>query len=145
MVVLTRDGYIKKTALRSYEASIQSSKGSDPFPKLKVSDKTVFCQKTTTHANIVFFTNKGLYYSIPCHLISDAKWKEEGKHINNLVNLEPKEKIVSAFAVEDYKKGLYFALTSKFGKIKRTEIIDFECQKITTKGLRLCHLSMVMN
>lgn len=45
MVVLTRDGYIKKTALRSYEASIQSSKGSDPFPKLKVSDKTVFCQK----------------------------------------------------------------------------------------------------
>lgn len=136
MVVLTRDGYIKKTALRSYEASIQSSKGSDPFPKLKVSDKTVFCQKTTTHANIVFFTNKGLYYSIPCHLISDAKWKEEGKHINNLVNLEPKEKIVSAFAVEDYKKGLYFALTSKLGKIKRTEIIDFECQKITTKGLR---------
>lgn len=135
VVVLTKDGYIKRTSVRSYEASLQA-KNSDPYPKIKVGDRTVLCRECSTHDSVLFLTTAGNYYVVPVHEIGEAKWKEEGKHLNNLVNLPAEEKIVAAFAVGEFKPGLFVVLLSSGGKIKRTPLADFAQSRTTARGLR---------
>ncbi|MDD3938948.1 MAG: DNA gyrase C-terminal beta-propeller domain-containing protein, partial [Bacilli bacterium] len=74
---------------------------------------------------VLAFTNRGNYLYIPIHEIIDTKWKEEGKHINYLISLEYKEKIVCAFAVNEFRDDLFLALVTKKGQIKRVRLSDF--------------------
>lgn len=141
MVVLTHDGYIKRTTVRSYEASLQA-KNSDPLPKIKVSDYVIVNAEASTHDAILFFTSSGNYFYIPVHEIPEAKWKEEGRHLNNIVNLSSDEKVVSGFVVSGFYKGLNIAILTADGKLKRVVLEDFAQQKLTTRGLRAMPLQL---
>ncbi|HBD06142.1 MAG TPA: DNA gyrase subunit A [Firmicutes bacterium] len=138
-VVITHDGYIKRTAKRSYDAAILSD--SKSMPKLKTSDYTVLSNTASTHDYILLLTSLGQYFVIPVHQIPDLKWKDEGKHLNNIVKIEAGEKIVSAFVITEFIEGLNVAIVSKNGKIKRTSLKEFEQTKLTTRGLRAMPLA----
>lgn len=141
IVVLTHDGYIKRTSVRSYEASL-SAKNSDPLPKIKVSDYVIVSAEASTHDAILFFTSSGNYFYVPIHEIPEAKWKEEGRHLNNIVNLSSEEKVVSGFVVSGFYKGLNIALLTADGKLKRVTLEDFAQQKLTSRGLRAMPLQL---
>lgn len=134
-VVLTKDGYVKRTNLRSYQASIGQSPVDD-LPKIKVGDRLVLARLATTHDTLVAFTVRGSYFAVPIHQIQEAKWKEEGRHLNNLLSLPAEEKIVAAFTVTSFCAGAYFALLTKEGKIKRTAVGEFAQNRLTPRPLR---------
>lgn len=140
---ITSDGYAKRSTIKSYQASVKANKDeSDPLTltKMKTGDHLVFSKLINTHSSLLLFTSLGNYIFIPCHMLTDMKWKEEGKHLNNLTKLQPNEKIVKVFDVESFKEGLNICLLTKENKVKRTPLKDFEQTTLTKKPLRACKL-----
>ena len=120
MISITRDGYIKRSSIKSYRGS-----GVNSLPGMKEGDVLVYRGQALTTDFVLAFTNRGNYLYIPVHEVIDTKWKEEGRHINYLISLEYKEKIVCAFAVNEFRDDLYLALITKKGQIKRVRLTDF--------------------
>jgi topoisomerase-4 subunit A len=92
---------------------------------MKEGDVLVYRGQAVTTDFVLAFTNKGNYLYIPIHEIVDTKWKDEGKHINYLISLEYKEKMVCAFAFNKFRDALFLALVTKKGQIKRVRLSDF--------------------
>ena len=124
VVVVTKEGYIKRVSSKSYAARTEA-------PTMKPGDYLTNIFDVTTLDHIVFFTNMGNYIFLPVHKIPEAKWKDLGKHINNIVTLNPEEKLVASFIYEPDKD---IISVSKLGMIKRTKMKDYEVTR-TSKAM----------
>lgn len=120
-LAVTRDGYIKRSSLKSYRSS-----GDNPLPGMKSGDVLIYTGEAYTTDFLICFTNAGNFLYIPVHQITENKWKDEGRHINYLINLNPNEKIVRAYVVEEFRTDIYFAIVSQNGQIKRLPLSDFQ-------------------
>ena len=114
MVALTRDGYVKRSTLKSYRGS-----GDKAMPGLKDGDELVAADMVTTTDYLICFTNQGNYVCVPVHKINENRWKDEGVHLNNFSTLAPGEKVIKALAVSDFRNDIYLGILTKFGQIKR--------------------------
>lgn len=114
IVVVTNEGYVKRVSVKSYNAK-------DGETTLKPGDYVTNIFDTTTLDNLVLFTSLGNYIFLPVHKIFEAKWKELGKHVNNLVPLQESEKVVASFIIENDKK---LTLFSKLGMVKTINMSD---------------------
>ena len=123
-VVVTRDGYIKRSSLKSYKSS------NGALPGVKVNDSIVMAAIVNTVDYVLCFTNKGNYILLPVHEILEGKWKDEGKHINYICNLPLKESIIKCVAVKDFNIGVSICTVSKLGQIKKTPLSEFYSQRI---------------
>ena len=124
MVAITKDGYIKRSSIKSYKSSNES------LPGIKDGDVLVGASTALTTDYFLLFTNKGNYVVVPVHLIPENKWKDEGTHINaSFTTLGQGEKIFKAFIVSEFRKDLYLALVSKAGQIKRTPLDEIDVLK----------------
>ena len=118
VVSISHDGYIKRTSLKSYN-SMQGE-----APMLKPGDYLTNIFEVSTLDNLIVFTNLGQYLFIPVHIINEAKWKELGKHINNLINgMSDGEKIISSFVLDN--KDSELTLFTKNGLVKKTKLEDY--------------------
>ncbi len=120
IVTLSREGYIKRTNLRSYNAS------SSEETTLKEGDYLQSIYQMNTKDTLLVFTSLGNYLYIPVHTIYDLKWKDLGKHVSNLVPLAQGEEIIGSLPVSDFNKDINILLASKEGMIKRTSLKDFK-------------------
>ncbi|MEY3692338.1 MAG: topoisomerase subunit [Bacillota bacterium] len=122
-ISVTRDGYIKRSPLKSYK----SSEG--VWPGIKEADLLVGVGPATTLDYVLVFTQLGNYLFIPIHELQETKWKEEGKHINYLVNLGPEEKLIKALIVSDFKPDAFVVLITRNGQLKKTPLSEFMVQR----------------
>ena len=123
-VVVTRDGYIKRSSLKSYKSS------NGALPGVKVNDAIVMASIVNTVDYVLCFTNKGNYILLPVHEILEGKWKDEGKHVNYICNLPLKESIIKCIAIKDFNIGVSICSVSKLGQIKKTPLNEFYSQRI---------------
>lgn len=114
IVAATRDGYIKRSSIKSYKGS-----GADALPGLKSGDCLVSAGEAFTTDYLVCFTNLGNYACIPVHKIIESKWKDEGVHLNTFITLGAGEKVIKAIAISKFRDDIYLAVLSRFGQIKR--------------------------
>lgn len=142
-VSITYDGYSKRSTFKSYNAAQRANNDSDPLnlPKMKEGDHLVFNSVCNTHQFLLLFTNLGNYGYVPVYGLSDLKWKEEGKHINNLIKLSANEKIVKVFKLNEFREGLNVVILTKLNKIKRTTLKEYEQDIPTKKVCKACKLS----
>lgn len=126
MVAITRDGYIKRSSLKSYRSS-----GENALPALKTGDYFVMSDQASTKDILVAFTSLGNYLYIPVYEIQDSKWKDEGKFISYLITMNADEKIIRVFNVKDFREDLFFTLVTSKGLIKRTQVSEFKAQRYT--------------
>lgn len=135
MICFTRDGYLKRTSLRSYNSV------SEAMPGLKDGDVVRGIAKCFTTDNLLLFTSLGNFLSIPVYKIFDNKWKEEGKHINEIGSVSNAEKIIGGIILRDVKEGVNIVLVTKNGQIKRTAIEEFVTTRIakTSKCFNLAN------
>lgn len=118
MVALSNEGYIKRVSMKSYT----SSNGDETT--LKPGDYLKYLFEVSTLDNLVIFTNLGQYLYVPVHTIFEGKWKELGKHINNLVTgLSESEYIVGAFILKNPEEKITFV--TKNGLVKQSILKDF--------------------
>lgn len=120
IVMITNDGYIKRTSFRSYSAS------SDDLPTLKDNDYIIGQYEMSTLDTLLVFTTGGNYLYIPVHTIFDIKWKDMGKHVSNLIEINPGEKIVSAVPIYSFDTDTNIVIASQNGMIKRSKVSDFK-------------------
>ncbi len=120
IVTVTNDGYIKRTSLRSYQAS------SDELPTLKENDYIIGQFELSTMDTLLVFTTSGNYLYIPVHTIFDIKWKDMGKHVSNLIEIGQGERIISAIPIYSFETNQNIIIASQNGMIKRTKISDFK-------------------
>lgn len=122
IVMITKDGYIKRTSYRSYTATTDN-------PSLKENDYIIGQFEMNTLDTLLVFTSLGNYLYIPVHAIYDMKWKDMGKHISNIVPTSENEEIIKAIPIYDFDKVKTIILASKNGMIKRTIINDFKLSR----------------
>ena len=119
IVSLTRDGYIKRSSIRSYTST-------DMVPVLKDNDYLLGLYEANTMDTLLVFTNLGNFLFIPIYTIFDMKFKDIGKHISNLVTLSEGEEVIASLKIEDFNADLDITLASKNGMIKRTKLNEFK-------------------
>ena len=123
MVVVTNEGYIKRTSLRSYSASTMEDLA------LKENDYVVGIYSMNTMDTLLVFTNLGNYLYIPVHEIPDLKWKDMGKHMSNVINVSSDEVVVNAMPVYDFEQNIYITSFTKNGMVKRTKLNEFKVSR----------------
>lgn len=118
MVTVSKDGYIKKCSLKSYNSSNNVNTGQ------KEGDSIIYCKQMSTLQNVLIITDNGNGIIIPVYKIPDAKWKDVGVHISNNCKSVSGEKMVQVFEYPDTStpaKQLQFVLVTKNGNVKRIE------------------------
>lgn len=118
-LVITRDGYIKRSSLKSFKGS-GGHNGSKPG--IKNGDVFIYSGLVETTDYAIVLTNKGNYLYIPVNEVKETKWNDEGGHVNALVSLSPEEKLIKAFGVKEFRKDIYLVSLSKNGYIKRVPL-----------------------
>lgn len=118
MVAVSHDGYLKRSSLRSYQASEGADSG------LKDGDFAILQKPLQTLDQLMMFTNYGHLIQRPVHEIADLKWKEMGEHISQSIGLAADEAIIAAFAFKPNEQAGYFVIGTDDGYIKQTVFSD---------------------
>ena len=122
MVVVSRDGYIKRSSIASYKGS---NGHNGALPGFKEGDTLVYVGEALTTDFMLMFTSKGNYLYVPIHKLKANKWNDEGIHVNISLNLDPDDKILKAYAVRNFREDLYVVIASRNGQIKRVKLSSF--------------------
>lgn len=124
VVTVTKDGYVKRTSLRSYSASNPED------ITMKESDYLIYETTLNTQNHLLMFTNKGNYIYQPVHELPDIRWKDLGQHISSIVPIESDEKIISVLGIEKFDEEDVFVLTAtKNGQIKQSPLAEYHVQR----------------
>ena len=123
VVLITKDGYIKRTSFRSYTASDETDL------TLKENDYILGLYEMNTTDTLFVFTDGGNYLHIPVHVIPDLKWKDMPKHVSNVIELPGEESVIAAIPAYDFSSNKNLILTTKDGLVKRTKLVDFRLQR----------------
>lgn len=115
VVMVSHDGYLKRSSLRSYAASDAAENG------LKDADYSIFMAQLSTLSHLMMFTNRGNLIYRPVHEIADVKWKETGEHLSQTIGLESDEEIVATYAFSSLAETGRFLIATSDGYIKQTE------------------------
>lgn len=123
VVVLTKDGYIKRTSFRSYSASNIEDM------TIKDNDYIIGLFEMNTTDTVLVFTSDGNYLQIPVHIIPDLKWKDMPKHVSNIIDIPPEAKVVSIVPAYSFTSNKNIIIATKNGMIKKSKIKDFRLQR----------------
>ena len=123
IVSVTKDGYVKRTSVRSYGAS--NGAGQD----MKESDYSLLEAPMNTQHHLLLFTSAGNYIYQPVHELPDIRWKDLGQHISSIITLGQEETIVAAIGIESFDEEACIVTASKNGLIKMTKLADYPVQR----------------
>ena len=118
MVTVSRDGYVKRVSLRSFNAN-----ANDTMTGIKETDQLIGVTECDLLDNLLLITSGGNYLYIPVYEIPDAKWKDVGNHLNTLSTING-DKIINAFIVKSLKSEAWIITITKKGMIKTTLLYD---------------------
>ena len=125
IVSLTKEGYVKRTSLRSYNASNPDELGR------REGDYVLFSGPSNTLEQLMIFTNYGNYMIIPVHDLQDIRWKDMGQHLSSRFNLKHGEAPIYATTLESFNQDQTVVLTTKAGQVKQTALKEFEATRIS--------------
>ena len=120
IVCVTKEGYVKRTSLRSYQSSNPNE------VTLKEGDYVLGLYELNTLDTILMFTNLGNYLYVPVHNLPVCVWKDLGKHISNIIKLDSDEKIISVIPVTNFDQDIDIVIATRNGMIKRTTLKEFK-------------------
>ena len=124
-VTVSHSGYMKRTAISTYRMQRRGGSGRMGM-KTRDEDFVEHLFIASTHAYILIFTNTGRVYWLKVYEIPDVGAAGKGKHVGNLVGLQPGETVRTMLAVrslEEEDKYVFFA--TRNGTVKKTDLKDF--------------------
>lgn len=124
IVMMTENGYIKRTKLSTFKAQNRGGKGQTGIkPKEEDFVSNSFC--ANTHDNILFISNFGNAYKLNVYDIPETLKTSKGKPIVNLLNLKEKESISSVLPIENFDENCSIFIATKNGQIIKTSLDKF--------------------
>src|SRR3984885_1180614 len=124
-VTVSHSGYLKRTPISTYRMQRRGGTGRTGM-KTRDEDFVEHLFIASTHAYIMIFTNKGRVYWIKVYEIPDVSAAGKGKHVGNLIGLQPGETTKTMLAVrnlEEANKYIFFA--TRNGLVKKSELREF--------------------
>ena len=125
VITLTHGGYIKRIQADTYSSQNRGGKGIQAM-KTKEDDFVEHVMITSTHSDILFFTNRGRVYKLRAYEIPDAGRTAKGTNVINLIPIEADEKIETVLTVKDDTKEGYLLMGTKRGIVKKTPLVEFK-------------------
>jgi len=124
-VTVSHSGYMKRTPISTYRMQRRGGTGRTGM-KTREEDFVEHLFLASTHAYILIFTNNGRVYWLKVYEIPDVSAAGRGKHIGNLIGLQPGETVRTMLAVrnlEEENKYIFFA--TRNGLVKKSELREF--------------------
>jgi DNA gyrase subunit A len=125
IVTMSYGGYIKRIPLDTYKTQHRGGRGIIGG-ETKEEDFIDNLFVTSSHATMLFFTNRGRVFSLRTYEIPEANRTSRGKAIVNLLQLAKEEKVSSAMAIRSFSdkksKDHFLTLCTKTGTIKRSPL-----------------------
>ncbi len=124
-VTVSHSGYMKRTPISTYRMQRRGGTGRTGM-KTRDEDFVEHLFIASTHAYILIFTNTGRVYWLKVYEIPDIAAAGKGKHVGNLVGLQPGESVRTMLAVRDLEEeNRYVFFATHNGTVKKTEVKDF--------------------
>ena len=120
---ISKDGYVKRVSLRSFQSSEQD------LPGIKENDQLIGFMEAETLDTLLAFTDKGSYYHLPIFEIEEAKWREVGSHLSSYLKYDNQQKIIATAVVKNFDTAAYVVSVTEKGMIKRSPISEYQVQR----------------
>ena len=133
IITITNRGYIKRMTVDTYRAQRRGGKGITGS-KMQEDDFIEKVIYTSTHDNLLFFTNFGKVYLLKAYQIPGASRISKGLPLINLLKFEAEEKLAAVINVKSLEEPGYVIFGTKNGIIKKTELIQYK--NIRSTGIR---------
>ena len=138
IVTITNKGYIKRMNIDTYRAQRRGGKGITGT-KMQGDDFVERLLFTSSHDNLLFFTNFGKVYIMKAFQIPAASRISKGLPLVNLLPFEENEKLAAVINCQSVEQGGYLLFATKNGLIKKTELIQYK--NIRSTGIRAINLN----
>ncbi|MCD8360729.1 MAG: DNA gyrase subunit A [Acidaminococcaceae bacterium] len=125
VITISHQGYIKRQTLDNFRNQKRGGVGKTGGSGKKNDDCAEHLFLSTTHHNILFFTNKGRIYRQKGYEIPEAGRTAKGTAIINLLPIEQGEKITAVIPVKEFKAEQYMFMATDKGTVKKTNLEDF--------------------
>ena len=123
IISMTHMGYIKRMAMDEYKAQHRGGVGITAH-KTKDEDFVEKIFVTSTHDDLMFFTNLGRVYTLKAYEIPEAQRQAKGRAMINLLQLSLGEKVTTIIPVKNDAKG-NLIMATKNGLIKKTPLSEY--------------------
>ena len=129
-ITLTHLGYLKRIPADTYKTQKRGGKGITGLTT-RENDFVTDLIMTSTHDNLMFFTNTGKAHKIKAYEIPEATRTAKGTPAINFLNLMQRERITTVIPFRDFRDDKYLMAVTKKGTIKKTAISDFDTNRKT--------------
>jgi DNA gyrase subunit A len=124
-VTVSHSGYMKRTPISTYRMQRRGGTGRTGM-KTRDEDFVEHLFLASTHAYILIFTSKGRVYWLKVYEIPDVSAAGKGKHIGNLISLQPGEAVRTMLAVRNLEEeGKYIFFATRNGTVKKSDLREF--------------------
>ncbi len=124
VVMITRDGYIKRLPPDTFKLQARGGKGIIGLTT-KEEDTVEQLVSCMTHNDLLFFTTKGRTFQLKAYDIPVASRTAKGQAVVNFLQLAQHEKVSAILSLADLKKYNYLMMVTTEGLIKKTAVKDF--------------------
>ena len=125
VVSVSHFGYIKRMSTSEYRAQKRGGVGVSAH-KTKEEDFVENIFSTSTHDDLLFFTNKGKVYTIKAYEIPEASRQSKGRAMVNLIQVDQDEKVTTIIPLKNAEEKKYLLMVTKDGLIKKTKLTEFD-------------------
>ncbi len=133
IVTVSHSGYLKRTPQSIYRQQRRGGTGRTGM-KTREEDFVEYLFSASTHSYLLVFTNKGRVYWLKVYEVPDVGAAGKGKHIGNLVALQPGETVRTLLEVRNLEEeNRYIFFTTRKGTVKKTPVKDFS--NVMSRGI----------
>lgn len=132
VILVTEQGYIKRMPVSTFEAQSRATRGK-AGTRMKEDDGVEHFLTCCDHDSILFFSDRGVVYSLKAYQIPTGSRTSRGVPIVQLLPIPRQEKITSVIPVSEFTSDEYLVMMTACGYIKKTELAAFG--NIRTNGL----------
>jgi len=124
-ITLTHMGYIKRVPENTYKAQRRGGKGILGLTT-RDSDFVKDLIITSTHDDLLFFTDMGKVYKMKGYEVPEASRTAKGTPVINFLNLNSGEKVSAVIPVKEFSQDNYLVMITRSGTIKKTPMSEFD-------------------
>lgn len=124
VIAMTHLGYIKRMTPENFKSQNRGGKGIKGMQTID-DDYIEDLLMTTTHSNMMFFTNKGRVYPLKAYMIPESSRTARGTAIVNILQLMPEEKISAIISMDGCNDDSLLFFATKNGIVKKTSIMEY--------------------
>mgnify|MGYP001282444428 CR=1 FL=1 len=129
VITISHAGYIKRTSLSEYKTQNRGGVG-QKSAGTRDQDFLEHMYIATNHQYMLLFTQKGKCYWLRVYEIPEGSKTAKGRAIQNLINIEPDDKVMAFICTQDlrneeYIKNHYVIMCTKLGQVKKTSLEQY--------------------